>query len=203
MAGAQELTELDIEKSRIAVVFGLLAASQAVCIAPAFIVSAVGDFKDLNTEVAFGIALGVSPIVGNVVAGIIGKRSRNWTYPRLATGIGSYVGAAISYLSIYWYMEKDDPKVDGQYDSIYFERKTGGEVVGKIFFTILVPLILPAATGVVGYLVGRKPLNDEGKDEADLTRKAVEYYPPTLTLIAPMNRTHTSILGIRAVQIRF
>jgi hypothetical protein len=145
------------EDRRTALVFGLSVAGSAICVLPTLLLTGVfGSFSDLSVELGYGIAMGLSPLSSSLLASLTARNSPDYNVPLGTMILSGYVGSAASYVALFFFMEKDDPKVDGKYDAIYFDNNEAADIVLGILTLGLVPLLIPAVCVTMGYHWGRK-----------------------------------------------
>jgi hypothetical protein len=141
-------------------VLGLSAGVQAVGVAFALLASGLDyGLSDASMEISYGVMLGLTPIADGMLGWLVMRRSVRFDAPIFSTILGAYVGAAISYVCLYFFQEADDPKVDGKYDDIWFQNDGADNRVGAgTMVRVVVPILLPAIGAGLGALAGRKPL---------------------------------------------
>jgi hypothetical protein len=111
--------------------------------------------SDASVETVYGVVLGISPLVDGGFGTLVGRSSRAFTAPFGSTVVGSLIGAALAYAGVVFSMERDDPKVDGGYDSRdYFGDDRGGLGILTLVF---LPALVPAAGAAIGFAAGRHP----------------------------------------------
>jgi hypothetical protein len=186
------------EERPTSLVFGLSVAGSAICILPALVFSAYfGGFDDISVEVAYGIALGLSPISSTLMANITAKQSQSYDVPLGTMILSGYLGAAASYVALYFFRENDDPAVDGEYESIYFDKDDENESLDGFlgFLTLgLVPLLVPATCITIGYHWGRNKKSSGTSNE----NKKVAFTPP-IPIVMKARETGRRTLGVRLV----
>jgi len=141
-------------------VFGLSVGVQALgtALTLAFAGANYG-LSDRSVEVGYGVMLGITPIADGIFGWLLMRRSERYDAPLFSTMIGAYLGAAISYICVYYFQEADDPKVDGKYDDVWFQSDgADSRVAGGAFALVILPVLVPAIGAGLGALVGRKPL---------------------------------------------
>jgi len=105
--------------------------------------------------------------------------------------VGSFIGAALAYAGVVFSMERDDPKVDGGYDSRdYFGDDRGGLGILTLVF---LPALVPAAGAAIGFAAGRHP-KETGPVAGGGRRFAVS--PPAFRMFAAAPGRDARIPGI-------
>lgn len=100
----------------------------------------------------------MTPVADGAVGWAIGNSSVEYSSPFAAMVTGGYIGAVVSYVLVYLNVRRDNPRVDGEYDPIYFDRNPRRNAALNAFTLGLAPVFLPAVGTAVGHLIGRNPL---------------------------------------------
>jgi hypothetical protein len=171
-------------------VLGVALGVQAAGLALALSGSAAAGFGDRDVEIGYGIYLGLAPAAGAGIGAAIAKGSRYYDVPLGSMMLGGYLGAALSYLGVALFMERDDPEADGEYDGGYFEDNAGGTPLLGTLALGLSPILLPAAGIAIGYVLGR---------DVKARRPATTWIsmsPPSFTVFAPPRKGQPCAPGI-------
>jgi hypothetical protein len=181
-------------------IFGTAVGIQTAGVLTAVIAGAASDgLSDRSVQVSYGVVLAITPTFAALAGASLAAGCTTYRSSTLAMFVGGYLGAAMAYLGAFFYVERDDPKVDGKYDPIYFEEDHSGERALGALTLALLPIFLPAIGVAVGYRVTREP---RGDDRAAGGRPAAALAPPSPTFYRSDPRGPV-VPGLRLLSLAF